>query len=51
MRAFQCGDDAFGTRQGHKGIQTLLVGNRLVVDATDIFQVAVLRANTGVVQA
>ncbi|MNJ81314.1 hypothetical protein D3C77_800570 [compost metagenome] len=50
MGALQRRDDAFHARQGHERVEAFLIGRGLIVHPAEILQIAVLRADTGVVQ-
>lgn len=51
MGAFQRWNNAFNTRQNKESVQTFLVCNRFILDAADIFQIAVLRADTRIIES
>ena len=51
MGRFERGNDAFGAAQVVKGLQRFGVGDADVFGAADVFQIGVLRADAGVVEA
>lgn len=51
MARLQRRDDAFQTRTELEGVQRLAIGGRNIVDAANIMQPGMLRANAGIIQA
>ena len=50
MRTFQRGNDTFSAGERDERIQTFIIGNRFILRATDVFQVAVLGPYARIIQ-